>query len=500
MQSVILRKLRGLPAAVDNSLLARKFSVFLAWLYRLAENSALLSPLFRTTKLTTLSNNSALRHAMTKIADVTVFLGRFVGESFRQSKLATPLVWLLNRPGYVVGMMLLGFVSVPNDMWNNAYNTILAGLLLTFALLRAIVLSKPFIKKGVLPLSLVVFMAIVLLSQLLSQDFSLTLRFFIFYVTAFMFTIAILSLIDNAQALKQTVTLWLIGIFFTGLYGVWQNISGAVKIDPTLTDMAVSGDMPGRIYATFGNANNYAELLLLTLPLFIGMMLIVKKFPAKLAFFLMLLPPVASMFLTGSRSAWVSVLFSIVLFVLLTKPKWLPYLIVAGLCAIPLLPGYFINRFLSLFGGNDSSSRYRQTIFRTVSPLTKSVWFEGVGVGPQIFTETTLNFPIYTINVMPHVHRTIYQVLLEFGVFGCLSIILTVFGSFAMAIRRIFAFLKTPYGILLAAFLSSLAGLTLMSIGEHVWFYPRMMACFFISLALMLSLIHMDPAEMNEEL
>jgi len=491
--SILLKTSRRCINYACKSLAVRSISRLFSWFFVLLSNSFFFHPFFNPTPFAKIAEASKARILADGTFTLTKVLGTRCAEGIRSSKAILLARRFLHRPGWIFGGILMVLTCVPNDNWNNAYNTILALLLFFYAVVRAVVLQKPFIKKGTMPLSLLLFIAIVCLAQALSQDFALSIRFFIFYATAFLFCISALSMLDEAKTIKQTITLWLTGTFFTGLYGIWQNATGAIKFDPTQTDAAFKGsDLPGRIYSTFGNPNNYAELLILTIPLFVAMIIIVKKPLAKLAFAGMLVPLVMALMLTGSRSAWISIVFGLVVFMLLLKPKWIPLLLIGGLCMSPFLPDYVTARMLSLFNGTDSSSRYRQTIFRTVKPVFKGAWFEGVGVGPQIFVNTILQFPLYTLNPPPHVHRTIYQVWIEFGIVGAGALCVFVFGTLARAVRAIVAFFKTKYAVLLAGLIASIAGITLMSIGEHVWFYPRMMVCFFVTIALLLAWLSID--------
>ena len=496
MESIIIKKSRQCIAYACKSVAISSVSRLFSWFFLLLSNSFFFHPFFKPTFFATSAETSKVKKLVGTIGTVTKSLGTQLSALLESSKVISLSKPLLQIPGWIFGGVLILLTCVPNDNWNNAYNTILALFLFCYATLRAIVLKKPFMKKGSLPLSFLLFILLVCLAQVLSQDFGLSIRFFIFYATAFLFCISALSMLDEAKTIKQTITLWLIGTFGTGLYGIWQNATGAIKFDPTQTDLAFkTSDLPGRIYATFGNPNNYAELLILTIPLFIAMIIIAKRPLAKLAFAGMLVPIVMVLLLTGSRSAWISIVFGLVIFMLLIKPKWIPLLLIGGVCMIPFLPDYVTDRMLSLFNGTDSSSRYRQTIFKTVAPTFKGAWFEGVGVGPQIFVNTILQFPLYTLNPPPHVHRTIYQVWIEFGVVGASTLCFFIFGTLARAVRSIVAFFKTKYAVLLAGLIASIAGITLMSIGEHVWFYPRMMVCFFVTMALLLAWLSLDKEE-----
>ena len=47
---------------------------------------------------------------------------------------------------------------------------------------------------------------------------------------------------------------------------MWQVVTDAVAFDPSLTSIEQSEGLPGRIYSTMANPNNYSQILIMTLP------------------------------------------------------------------------------------------------------------------------------------------------------------------------------------------------------------------------------------------
>jgi len=70
--------------------------------------------------------------------------------------------------------------------------------------------------------------------------------------------------------------------------------------------------MPGRIYATMSNPNNFGEILVMSLPFYVSVILNSKTFFKKMIYFIMALPPLLALFNTGSRSSWIGFAVSVI--------------------------------------------------------------------------------------------------------------------------------------------------------------------------------------------
>ena len=56
-----------------------------------------------------------------------------------------------------------------------------------------------------------------------------------------------------------------------------------IEVNPEYVDVAVNRSMPGRVFSTFANPNNFAELLVLTMPFTAALVFSVKSFREKIA-------------------------------------------------------------------------------------------------------------------------------------------------------------------------------------------------------------------------
>ena len=110
-----------------------------------------------------------------------------------------------------------------------------------------------------------------------------------------------------------------------GVAAVCQRIMG-VAADPSLTDLANNAGMPGRVFSTFENPNNYAEAIVLLLPLCLSYCFMVEERKPRGRLLAGLLIPLLALVMTYSRSSWVSFLLVVVLIVFLLDRRFLPAL------------------------------------------------------------------------------------------------------------------------------------------------------------------------------
>src|SRR5699024_8404156 len=90
--------------------------------------------------------------------------------------------------------------------------------------------------------------------------------------------------------------LWL-ALMLTSLYAVYQGIVG-VEVDLSLTDTELNAGMPGRVYSTFENPNNYAELIVMLVPFAAALALSEKKIWLRICLLGSLILPLGAIGLT----------------------------------------------------------------------------------------------------------------------------------------------------------------------------------------------------------
>jgi hypothetical protein len=385
--------------------------------------------------------------------------------------------------GLCTGLIFL----IPHRQFNNIYSLgLMAALMFVFMLcIMAGHYSGFKIKRA--GLFYVLFGITVIHSYTRSPAISERLLFF--YLTALLTVLLIIGIINSRKALYTFICVILAVITLSGIYGCYQAVVG-VPIISSQIDFYVNINMPGRIYSFYENPNNFAEILLMTLPLYIAMFYIAKPMKYKIVIFVCALPPAAAMLLTYSRSGWGALAVALLIFFLAASPKIVPAIFIAGAAMLPLMPATLINRALTVFRGGDSSTQFREYIREMVAPILESNWVLGTGLGHETIRAAVREF--YHEEILPtwaipaHTHNIYLQTLIEMGIFGVLAAGAAILMFFVSCIKGL---KKSPAHdkYIIAAGMGSIAGMLIMGTVEHIWFYPRVMLMFWITVSIALT-------------
>lgn len=389
----------------------------------------------------------------------------------------------------VIGSVLALIMIVKHNWWNNLYITIFVIILLILFFAKAIIDRSLIFNIKALDFVFILFVLCIIVSMLTSAYPKESIKALIFYVTDFVFVLLIVSSVKSKKDLNAFLTLILAGVTLTGLYGLYQYKVG-VPVDPRLTDVRINEGMPGRIFSTLDNANNYAEFLVMFLPLYAAAFLNSEKLRTKFLFILAAVPVLAVLVLTGSRSGMGAVAVAGFIFLLYKNWRLVPVGFGLGLLSLPLLPPWVIRRFMTVFNPNDSSIDYRGTIYENVMPMFKEFWFTGVGLGNGAFAAMSKQYDVMLKSFTPHAHNLFLQLWLEMGFIGILVFVWFIFRTLKKC--SIFIFDKTNTysrqsicrkNILMAG-IAGITGVLLIGLVEHVWFYPRNMLFFWVLIGL----------------
>ena len=386
--------------------------------------------------------------------------------------------WLFTFEGSF-GFVVLIMFCVPNSVWNNAI-----GLGIAFVSVLYVMYAHAKGKEnlGLSPsktyFSLVLFILCVAVSTVLSNNRADSVRIFLFFFTSFVLCISVSVFLRNRKSYDFFVGVMFLVVVITSIVGVVQAIL-KVEADASLTDLTLNQNMPGRVFSTFGNPNNFAQLLVLFMPFCAAFCMNVKGIFKKIVLWLVMILPVVALLQTYSRSGWIAFAVSVVMFVVLKNKRLIPLFIILCIAAIPLLPETVLSRIMTIGNLGDSSSSYRIDIWSGALDMLKVWWFTGVGLGPGAFKAI---YPPYaygtTINVA-HSHMQFLEVFLETGILGFICYVwMTV-----EIIRRACIGTKTENKAMrnyCIAAASSMTGIIFIGFFEYYWFYPRVMFAFFI--------------------
>ncbi len=391
------------------------------------------------------------------------------------------IVWLGKHTSFLTGLFLLVLLCTPHGYWNNVYSFAAAVILaLLFVLASA---------RGELQLELVrmgpwfcLFFLTVFIALFTSDDTSLSVRFFLFHLAAFLFTLLIVSSIQKPEQLLNLLTLVALGLLVCGIYGCWQAYTG-VEVVASQQDVLLNQGMPGRIYSFFDNPNNFAEILVMLLPLILALLFAAKNWFARILSLAALIVGVISLAATYSRSGWIGIAVALIVFLAMVNWKAIPFVLILGVLLLPLLPQTVFNRILTIGNSSDTSTTYRFYIYNSTFDLLKDYWFKGTGLGSDTMVQAFQNYPLMPDGNHPvHSHDNYLQMWAELGIFGGVFHIGALMAQWKQGIlahhrngsadRRI--------KLILAGAVGAFSGILVIGIVEYTWYYPRNQIIFWV--------------------
>ena len=413
---------------------------------------------------------------------LTDFVGKCFGWVVRplcQSGIATALCRIPRYNfAWFYGLVFLVCYLCPGPMWRNQY-----ALILSFGLFGAMLLDswnsdRPSFRVRDLGLGFVAFMFACVLAVFQAENRDESIRVFCFYLSAFLFAISLVGTVTNRGRLVSVLGFIYLTLVLTGLYAIFQRIVG-VEASASLTDLNMNAGMPGRVYSTLENPNNYGEFIVLTFPVSLIFCAGIVDRRWKTLCLGSLAVPVVALLMTYSRSSWVSFALAAVVFLALWDKRFLPLIPVAAVIAFPLLPDSIFNRILTIGNTADSSNAYRLYIWDSALNMIRDHGLTGIGLGPGNFTPLYAQYCDPNAAVAQHSHMVYLEVWLEMGILGIVSFLAMYLGLIRRAIRaRRHA--DPMLRNVLTACVSSLAGVSFVCAAEYIWFYPRVLFAFFI--------------------
>lgn len=421
-------------------------------------------------------------------ARVCSALGRWLPAPFRALYRAAPALWegsllfrllsgLSRYTSTLLGLLALSMLVVPHARWNNLYGFLgAAAIAALFVLGAGSERIQP--ESGLTGPRLPVFFLFVLTAFAGSLSLSLSLRFFLFHLTGLCFALLLVSSVQRVEQVQRTVGIGLAGLFVACLYGCVQGIRG-VAVVASQQDLYLNAGMPGRVYSFFDNPNNFAELIVMLLPLALGLLLHTHSRLGRLACIACLGMGLAAIGYTYSRSGWLGLALAVFVFLALQERRMVPLAIVGVLLALPLLPRTILNRVLTIGDLRDSSTTYRFSIYEASFTLLEDYWFQGVGLGSDVMTQAFREYPpMFDGNHPIHTHNNYLQMLAELGLAGALAYLWLVLGQLKTGIRAFYTSTDARLRSLLAAAVGAFCGILLIGVAEYTWFYPRNMFLF----------------------
>ena len=396
---------------------------------------------------------------------------------------------------FVSGGLVLLMLLCPSQLWHNVYALGMGAALFALLILLAAAQDRPALRLETIGLPLVAFAFSSVVGVGIAGDRNEGVRVFCFFLAAFLFCAAIAGSVTDERKLKKLLAFIYIGVVAAAAVAIVQRFLG-VSVSASLTDLANNRGMPGRVYSVYENPNNYAEIIVLLFPAAAAWCAMLKEKYQRVYAGVGLLLPVIALLMTYSRSSWVGFALAVVTFLFFYNKRVLPAFFLLALLALPLLPQTIWNRILTIGSTSDSSNMYRVGIWNTVLDMLGDHGLIGLGLGPGNFVPVYL--PIRPSQYTPHAHMVYLEVWIEMGLLGIgsyLAYYLTTVRRAVVSMARA----SQAARLTLIAGVSSLVGIAFVSAAEYIWYYPRVMFCFFILTGIMAACVSMTKEEASPQ-
>lgn len=400
---------------------------------------------------------------------------------------------------FLLGAFICAMFVMPHEMWNNAYFVLAAFGFLALYLILVGCGKRSLLTPDKLGFPFILFAVIVCLSLLFSHARADSLRIIMFLVASFIFTYVIASDISDDKRLTKLMAFIYAAVILTSFYAIAQRMFGLVWANELYTDLNINGDIPGRVTSTLDNPNNYAEFLVLFMPLCAAFAGSRKSTLPCVLLFLGLAFPALALLMTYSRSGWISLMLAVFVYVWLRNKKLLPVFLVLAVAAVPFLPASIMSRIASMFtsftstGYVDSSFSHRLYLWDAVGHMIQDFGITGIGLGPKAFAAVYPDYTIMGANDGAYHTQSLYlELMLSVGFLGFAAFIWMVLRSIKCSIIACRSTTGAAHFALIAC-ISSFIGIAFSSIVEYIWFYPRIMFAYFILLGIAYAAANMAP-------
>ncbi|MFV0509339.1 MAG: O-antigen ligase family protein [Shewanella algae] len=453
------------------------------------QGSALVRCLTRTGVLSRSYERSLLYRLLSAMLNLP---GRLLGSLY----LRFQMIWdrsvaarvsfaVVENTPIVVGWLMLVILVIPYRQWNNAYSLVGFALLLGFAMASGMRCASRRLDVIAVGPYAIFFAGFVILAWIWSYSSAMSQRFVLYHLACMLCVLVVVSTVERRDQLLRLAGASTGGLLLISAYAVVQRIQG-VTVNPSFVDLAVNKGMPGRVYSVFENPNAFGEVLVLLIPVAVGLMFAARGWLGRLFGLLGAGLGTVALVMTYSRAGWVGLLMAALLFVFLWNRKLLPVVILLGVAAIPFLPDTVLNRILTIFNMNDTSTSSRFPLYEAAMNLIRQEPFTGAGLGSDAVRAVVKEGNLYHgTSPFVHSHNVYLQMWAETGLFGLLALLGTVGYAIKQAGRVALGKGGSyPVRLLTIGGASAIFGIMICGFADFIWHYPRVMLVFWFVFAL----------------
>lgn len=292
----------------------------------------------------------------------------------------------------------------------------------------------------------------------------------------------IYTTVSTEKEKEKALYAFLAGAVVTVVYGFSQYANAADMAADMEAQSWVDPErfplLRRRMYSTLENPNLFGAYLLMIISILTAFTLRERAVKKRTVFAVILLSLLLCLALTYSRGAWVS-LAAIVLGLTLFYDKRFGLLFLLVPVVLAFYHGQVVERFLSLFSGEDTSVDLRFALWESTMAMIEEHPLLGVGWGAYFLAYPDYNFFIQEEGVLIfHAHNMYLNMMAEVGIPGGMAFLLAFFAQGILCWRNYRhgndSFTKSMGlgGVLMVMALS------VISMGDHVLFSRSVSFCF----------------------
>jgi len=310
------------------------------------------------------------------------------------------------------------------------------------------------------------------------------------WICGLLFVYIIDSIELDKRKIRRIFTVIAMGVAITAIYAIVQRFIG-VEPNRSFTDLYLNPNMPGRVDSFFGNPNVYGFALMMLLPVIAGLTLDAferkswKQLSIGLISFIL---GSISLVMTYSRGSWVAFAGAMFVFVLLCKPKWLPFLVLLGLLA--LIPANIRDRFFTIFNFADTSIEARGILLEPGLEVIRNYPFFGAGLGFDTLKDFVNAYywnppPTARFEFFSHTHNLFIQIGAEMGLVGLITLLGVIFHGITRGIITLRKRTDRTIKIYISSLIAGMFALLIGGFFDHTLSFFRILLIFFVLLGIL---------------
>lgn len=385
-------------------------------------------------------------------------------------------------------------MTIPDEKWKNLYFIPVVFLALIAYLFLAKKRNSNALRIEVgldgFDFFFLIFHVFFITATVFSQRIELSWSYFLLTIILFLWAFLVINYfitMEDVEFLSKGIAF---AVFLQSVFALALMFLLPKQSNVLFTDTNITQGFTERIEGSFGNPNILAEFLVLGIP-FLFAALLNSKSRWRFLWLLAILPVLFVLVKTGTRSAWLAMLFSMVLFFLMKNPKSIFGIVILGGIGAFFIPNHVYLRFMSIFNSQDSSMGMRLNIYRSTLYMIGEHIF-GIGLGSELYQSMLKDYRVFGLPNFAHSHNLFLQIWVEQGLFALISFILLCVSITIKSFWYNLTDFKTREdgrarslnNIMLAAFTSFVA-IMIVGLTEHIWFYFRIQIALWTNLCVL---------------